>query len=237
MSDLLRKLNKNICKLEENSSQSNSEIINLLNQLVELLSDSDLSLTPILYCDEDCNVTGAVATYIPDGETNPVQVFFDSTLTITNTPPTGQPCSVACVQEDVEFKYIEKEKCLPDGSKIVEVLCIPYLGLEQQTPSTFWVVNGVKTDTNPGAIDCVEECNPLIESFTGNNSTLDSFNSIEVFIPKCCNVTITTTAGTFTLPSQQSTWVYTKQFDCNVGSYNIESNCINEITTILTKTK
>lgn len=80
-------------------------------------------------------------------------------------------------------------------------------------------------------------CNPLRESFYGNNSTITEFNHIRVDIPACCEVTITTSDGVITLPAKKQNYIYTETWDCLVNNYTISSLCVDNILTIIKKTK
>ena len=248
---LLRNINKKLCQSIPAENESNSKNVETLLQLIldELQSHTE-EVTPTLYCDENCNVTGAISFVRLENATGVVPIYFDSNLQVTTVAPLGVPCTANCGLNDYEFKFFEKEICIertriPVGEssiiQVTEVLCILFVNGIEESTSTFWVQDGVKLDTIPSGniIDCVNElpCVPAQESFLGNNATLTEFNQFTVFIPKCCAVTISTSAGNITLPAQETSWVYADKFECNLTNYSIVSSCVDIITTVLTKTK
>lgn len=222
-----------LCKLESSSTSTGESLEEIRDLLQQILDEPDIeSLVPKAICD-GTTVTGYIA-YVLDENTNAViEVYFDNTGASTTTRPVGEPCGDPI---DYEFKFFQTEKCLND-SKVLEVLCILYENGAEVSTETFWIVDGVKVTTDPGVTDCVIPCEPLIESFLGSNATLAEYNSFEIFIPKCCEVTVTTSAGTFILPAQSLPWVYSKQFECILTEYTIAGDCIDTVTTVLSKTK
>lgn len=141
----------------------------------------------------------------------------------------------------MQYDYEEVEVCV-DGLSYTKWFVWDKFG--DGLPNLIGVLWLDETDTIVPAPDSAlidnENCNvcqPNTESFKGNLATLPEFNDIVVFIPQCCEVTITNSAGSIVLPTQQSNWVYTQRYDCLVSNYNISSSCVDEITTILTKTK
>lgn len=81
-------------------------------------------------------------------------------------------------------------------------------------------------------------CSPLQNGFYGDNSTITEFDSIFIDIPKCCQITYTTSAGSVTLPLKEQNWIFTQSFNCLVNGYTITSDCdIDNVYTLLTKTK
>ena len=228
ISDSLKKI---ACKID------NAPLIATMEAILEQLQNQDQSesLDTIPFCDPDTGViTGFLANVYDESTQIITPVYFDAVGTQTTVAPLGAPC-VGSI--DFEFKFFETEKCLPDGTKVKEVLCISYKdGIEVST-STFWIVDGVKITTEPLDIIECEVCDPQTESFLGDNATLTQFNNITVIIPKCCEATITTSAGTIIIPSIGGAKVMTEHFDCFVSDYQITSTCVDEITTILTKTK
>ena len=141
-------------KFDKVINNSLCEIKELLKELVP--PEQQESLTPLMYCDEECNVTGGIS-FIRDENTpnSVIQIYFDSHLNITTKAPTGTLCSAGCTK-DYEFKFFETEKCLTDGTKIKEILCLSFIDGIEETSSIFWVVEGVKIKTNPGTINCID---------------------------------------------------------------------------------
>lgn len=214
----------------------------LLSQLCEIADaigevNSDISLDPILYCDDDCNITGGVSI-IRDEDDNILSVFFDSDLNPTPTPPTGSPCGRQC---SVDYELVQNCFEDPDTCETYTQL-ITFLfrdGQEEQSSVSWIFPDGTITDTpppglRPCTLDC--NCNPATESFTGNNATLDQFNSYQIIAPPCCELTITTSAGTITLPPQPNPYSFTQDFKCSITDYEISGPCIDDVTTILTRT-
>lgn len=78
-------------------------------------------------------------------------------------------------------------------------------------------------------------CDPKVETFQGSNATLTQFNEICVMIPKCCEIAITTNAGIIVIPAQPGSYSFNKKFDCFLTSYSISGDCVDKVTTILTK--
>ena len=123
----------------------------------------------------------------------------------------------------------------------VDYLCNIVTGFYDEIVKVF-DINGVEvsTTTNTTTIPCVVPCTPAMESFQGDNATLTSYNKINLFMPKCCEVTITTDAGTITFPAQDCAWTWCDSFDCELTSYTVSASnpdCLDKITTILTKSK
>lgn len=195
----------------------------LLEQLIDLVQElvdkpQEEGLSPIPYC-EDGSITGFVA-YIIDEETDVVTpIYFDSNFQVTDIAPTGEPCAA---KPDIEFKWFIEEKCLPDGSKVKQVLCIPYLDLEEQPSSTFWIVDGVKVDVDPGVSECVEECEPSVsEAFGDNFVSLNEAHNFSITKPACCEVLITTSVGSIRLIEGVTSYS-TSEFKCTITIDNVE---------------
>lgn len=221
--------------LSDNSSDTNT----LLEDIKTILASQQNSVDPVLYCDEDCNITGATGFLVDPDTLIPTPVYFDETLQPTDVPPTGAPCGPQC-QQDFEFKTLGPI-CFTDenNNTVQQFICKTFInGVEESTTNIWVLADGTTTDTLPtGLTSCVEECDPAVESFLGDNATLVNFNSMELFIPKCCEVTVNTSAGSFTLPAQSQKWFYCKEFGCNITEYEIVADCTDDITTILTRTK
>ena len=236
--DLLRNINAKLCNLDTGSSTVDNSVLEaLLQSILDELQSHTEEVTPTLYCDDECNITGAVAFIKLESTSSIIPMYFDANLNSSNTIPTGQPCAVNCVADDYEFKFFEEIKCTTNG-EVKEVLCILYVNGIETSTETFWIVDGLKTNTQPVIIDCEVPCEPAVESFFGNTSTLSEYDTIEVFVPKCCEVTLITSAGSLILPAKNTSYYYSKSFNCFLTSYNITSTCdVNTIQTILTKTK
>lgn len=150
-----QKLDQIITILKRNLDCNSTSSV--LEEILEQLKLQTEDVEPILYCDDECNVTGAVSFYRPEDSEAVTPIYFDANLQTTTTTPTGKPCQTACSKDDYEFKFFENEKCLADGTKITEVLCITFINGEEATTETFWIVDGVKTTTEPtGIVDCIE---------------------------------------------------------------------------------
>ena len=50
----------------------------------------------ILYCDGNCNITGAIAFQRDETTGALITIYLDANYQITNVLPSGQPCDVAC---------------------------------------------------------------------------------------------------------------------------------------------
>ena len=166
-----------------------------------------------------------------------IQVFDSSGNDVTGTV-TPIRCQDITVDTEKEFFCI-------DGLDFTRNDCIKkdengvFLSVE-----SFWQDrNGIVVlDPTAGATlvskGACKICNPAWESFTGSNATLAGWNKLSLFVPKCCAVQITTSAGTIQLPAQPSAWNFCEVFECLVTGFELTSTngCdINEITTILTK--
>lgn len=153
LAEMERKLgaiSRQLCELAEAT-----EITDLLTSILTEIQDTPQieSLNPIAYCDEN-GPTGFVA-YTLDEETNVVTpLFFDAAGAPSTVSPLGEPCQA---KVDFEFKFFETEKCLADGSKVKEVLCIVFEDGLETSNTTFWIVNGAKVDTEPtGITECID---------------------------------------------------------------------------------
>lgn len=228
----LGSISSKLCELIDATGGGDQTV--LLEAILEAIQDQpQKEIIEIPFC-EDGLVTGYVIKVYDEESETFTEVFLDNTAQVTTVRPSGSVCSAP---EDIEFKFFETEKCLADGSKIKEVLCQIYEDKTLDTESTFWIVNGSSTNINPGVVDCIEPCNPLVESFQGNNPTLSEFNNITAIVPSCCEVTITTSAGTITIPAQNSRFTFNQSYDCLVSNYMLSGDCIDDITTILQKSK
>lgn len=153
----IRDLNKNLKDLTNAVCKSDPEVEDLLQQILDVLTEISNKpeiegLDPIPFC-EDGEITGYIAYYLDEETSAITQLFFDATGAPSTVAPTGEACAV---KPDVEFKWFEKERCLADGTKVTEVLCLVFEDTEEVNQSTFWIVNGVKLETDPGVVDCVE---------------------------------------------------------------------------------
>jgi hypothetical protein len=223
--------------LEYTRNRLLSDIKNALCELLE--KPEEESLDPILYCNDDCIVTGATA-FIRDEETGEVITqYFDASLAPSGVAPSGSPCGPKCAldYEIVENCYEDPATC----EKYKQLITFTFKGGMKEETSVCWILpDGSISTTEPTGIrPCTDDCNcdPQVESFQGNAATLTTFNEIDLFVPKCCEITVTTSAGTFTIPSQPSPFNFCKKFDCLVSGYSIAGDCISDVYTLLTKTK
>lgn len=53
-------------------------------------------IDPILYCDDTCGITGAIAFQTDETTGDLITIYLDSNFQITGTMPLGEPCSLAC---------------------------------------------------------------------------------------------------------------------------------------------
>jgi hypothetical protein len=186
-----------------------------------------------LYCDENCEVTGSVVLSSEGGVIT--TSYLDANLQPTTSPPSGRPCETVCVTD-----YEIVENCYQDtaGNRYKQLLIIT-LSSGVKSVRTCWLSSdGILSDTEPAGLSpCVEVCDPAVESFLGNNATLALFNEFSVFVPSCCELTITTSAGEIVLPAQQAPFMFCQKFECFISDYVLSGDCVDEVRTILTKTK
>ena len=76
----LRRLERGISCLNENTPDPQIE-----------------SLDPILYCDPNCGVTGAIGFQTDETTGDLITVYLDSNFQITGSMPLGEPCSISCI--------------------------------------------------------------------------------------------------------------------------------------------
>lgn len=136
--------------------------------------------------------------------------------------------------------FCQKEyTCDPTCQAVVCTTC--YNSLGELVSSNFTLPDGTPWTGDPNTLDptCAQcnniTCQAMQESFTGDNATLALFNSIMMIIPKCCEITLTTSAGTIVLPAQQENWVYSYCFECPVSDFSIEGDCVDDVHVILSK--
>lgn len=215
-------------------AKDSSETDALLEQILQELQNTPQIESPQFknFC-LDGDLTGSVAYLYNEEDGSIVEIYLDAQGLPTSTRPDGGICPP---EIDYEFKIIETDKCLPSGEHVKEVLCITFENGVEVNSSMYWLVGGARVLTNPGAGECVN-CDPKIESFDGDAATLTDFNEVTLFIPSCCEVVLTTSAGVISLPKQKTGWVYNQKFDCLLQNYSISSDCVDEIKTILTKSK
>lgn len=150
LNHILKTLRKISCDI--GGTESNE----LLQQILEEIRDTPQleSLSPISYCDGN-SLTGYVAYTLDEEDNSVTEIFFDSAGVVSNTRPLGIPCGKST---DYEFKFFEKQKCLQDGTNVLEILCIPFVDGVEQTSSTFWVINGLKILIEPLGIEECQDC-------------------------------------------------------------------------------
>ena len=145
---------------------------------------------------------------------------------------------------DFEVKSLPPIKFC-DGGLVYQVVICQYFEDNVLVNETTTILdpNGVVITALPATAEpCTDNelCDTAEESFLGDNATLALFDTITIFVPKCTNVSYRTSAGIINLPSQQGDWIYERNFNCSVDSYQIlatGATSVNDITTILTKTK
>ena len=162
----------------------------------------------------------------------------DNNYNITTTAPLGTIC---VFNDDYEYKHFESI-CFTNGTNTYyKYVCLPILNGVEQTEIIIWKDEEGNTIPEPSDVltlcSDIEICEPVIEDFLGNNAPDIQFDSIQVIIPKCCEIVITTSAGTITIPAQESKFVFNKSFDCLITGYQINGNCVDKVYTILTKSK
>ena len=143
--------------MEGRFDKSNNKLLCEIKDLLgRLLNKPEIeSLTPIPLC-VDGNLTGYIA-FSRDEETNEIlEFYFDTSLNSINTKPIGEAC---VAKPDIEYKYFEKERCIDENGnqqKVTEVLCLKYEDGVLVDTETYWIVDGLKVDINPGVFDCEE---------------------------------------------------------------------------------
>ncbi len=236
LGSIIRQLN---CVVENLETPADDPILSVLQDILQELQEQPqvegLDLTT--YC-LDNNITGYVAA-VYDEESGDVSfLYFDAAFNPTTVTPEGEPCST---KPDYEYKK-RGPLCRQDqdtGERYEVEYCDIFVDGELITTVEFWYLpDGTVSNTTPAGtlISCSDTCEPATESFTGDGATLTEFHQYTLFIPRCCTVTITTSAGTIVLPPQDVSWVFDQKFDCLVSGYSISADCVDEITTILTKT-
>lgn len=210
-------------------------------------------------CPSDVNIINTCTNPIPVYFCDPTQEYDKEILcapdgtrivVVTTYSSTGIPSSIAYNLDGTIYSgtISELRTCDIDLESDPIIICINGITAYQWVvkkdgeptgdvyyTNKFGALIGIPVDFTLGECSL---CDPKQESFIGNNSTLTEFNSIAIFIPKCCTITYMTSAGTVTIPSQSNPWMYSQSFECNVTGYNISASCdINNITTTLTKTK
>lgn len=206
-----------------------------LEELVQqLIDEKDFELKSIPLAKYCCN----------DGSTYSVlnckkfedNVETGSELIIYQTSPdikllTELPeCAELCGLFDYEFKYFEKERCLPNGTKVLEVVCIKYINGNEDSQSTYWIVNGQKVNIEPAGItDCVTPCYEYIGDFDGDNLPKELITGFQLIRDKCtvkCKLLLITSIGEVTIyPGEM---IFTKGFKCPTQIKElkiIEGNC------------
>lgn len=109
------------------------------------------ALNPIPLC-VDGEITGYIAFQRNEETNDLLEFYFDLSFNQITEKPLGEACAA---KDDIEYKYFEEEKCLEDGTKVKEVLCLVYRDGVLTDESTFWIVNGAKVDVDPGVQECV----------------------------------------------------------------------------------
>ena len=170
---------------------------------VHLVCDSSSGENVTLACTEDTNQL----------------VFIDtSTFPATATLFDGTPHTGNVVPCEQDYKWVEREFCL-DDQVAIRVTC--WNILDPTNSQVIWVLpDGTTSQTQPiGFVPCSEDCNPYSASYymtvEGVQPNTEQYNTISVHNSnKCCNVLLTTTAGTgIALPEHELCF----QFDCLLG--------------------
>lgn len=211
-------LAKIYCKLKD--------ILAALTRLIVLNSGDDVE--PTLYCDEDCNITGAIA-FIRDKETGEVvPVYFDTNLEVTDVAPLGSPCGAKC-SIDIEIT----EKCYKDSdeNQYTQLTILTFQGTVKTGSSVCWLLpNGDTTETTPaGLVPCEGECEPQISGGDASSPPNFGLTDFTLVKPSCnCEVEIVTSVGNITAYNGMES-LCTPPVDCpiNVEGLNItpESTC------------
>ncbi len=144
-------------------------------------------------------------------------------------------------------------KC-PESATSVEKLCDDVAG-DCSVIVPFFMVNVLQGGVSIGqllyeldmvtpyepvgeVICCVNPCQPYVESFTGEAVPgVMPYNSLLVFKPDCCELTVTTDAGVVTLPASVNSWS-PECFDCELTELSIDGSaeCIAGTTLIVQHT-
>lgn len=76
----------------------------------------------------------------------------------------------------------------------------------------------------------VTTCVPYMDSATGVSSPIfQPFNTFTIHKPDCCTLTVTTDAGTITIPASVPAYSSCK-FDCDLTFITIEGDCVDSTT-------
>jgi hypothetical protein len=152
------------CSLNNNSTIM-AQVVDLLTQLTQKPEIESLDL--VSYCDEN-GITGYTATIYNEETQSTTTLFYDSLRQPTSTNPFGEPCSA---KPDYEYKFHEIEKCLLDGTKVLEVVCVPIINGVQESSVTYWVANGSITNTIPDGIGECPTCDTTTPTSLGTLSS------------------------------------------------------------------
>ena len=193
--------------------------------LEELVNKPEIeSLDPILYCDDDCNVTGGVAFNRDEESGEVISVFFDANLQPTDTEPSGSPCGPKC---NLDYEIIKD--CFENATtceRYQQLTVFSFKQGQKEVVSTCWVnPDGTITTELPANLQpCSDNCNcnPAMESFLGNGATLPNFHEFSTVIPECCAVKITTSAGEYVFDPVTYPRSICEEFECLISDYNIE---------------
>lgn len=82
--------------------------------------------------------------------------------------------------------------------------------------------------------DC---CEPYFDSFTADNiPAIQAYNSISILKEECCEITVTTDAGTITLPNNVKEWC-PDTFHCCLEDLTITGDCLDKVTVFLQRVR
>ena len=192
-----------LCRKLTDSSNTNSEILEVLQDIQTLLSSQQESVDPILYCDEDCNITGGVGFLVDPDTLLPTPIYFDADLNTSTTPPEGAPCDPAC-QQDFEFKTIGPQ-CFQDADGLTynQYICNTYINGVLDTTTTIWVLpDGSTTDTQPDGLEpCVDPIIQIINVPQCYEDCTTGYSLVKVN----CTTNEVTPLGNYTLVHQPTT--------------------------------
>jgi len=174
----------------------------------------DTALPVKIVCDQTTSIQLACAEetgellYIDTNVFPPVAYNFDGSF--------YEGTVVDCQRE---LKYIEQEFCSDDGVTI-KVICWNVLD-PAGSVQTIWILpDGTITDQEPAdLVLCSLDCDPFVTEFTADDSTnTQPYNSIEIVNPTCCKLTVTTSAGDFSvLPKGNNSYsIRCLDWDCNL---------------------
>jgi hypothetical protein len=208
------------------------DIEGILRSIKDVLCDiadspQEESLEPILYCDDDCNITGAVA-FIRDEETTEViPVYFDANLAPSATSPDGSPCGPKC---GLDYEIIEN--CYEDADNIKYKQLIAFTfkqGQKEQTDICWILPDGSVVETQPdGITPCDVDCNPAIADVTVQEGGFIPFTQGSVSTLKpCCTVEVETNVGTFFLrQGMQNKSIGPFECPVEIQSVNVTGDCL-----------